>query len=121
MNTPDQVSDVEGFDWDEGNVNKNRLKHDVEKNECEEVFINKPQIIFDDEPVYFPDQKHSVDEERMRVHGATLKGRLLAMIFTVRQQRIRVISVRDQNKKERVRYKAYINSLKDNHEKTKKT
>ena len=113
MDTPDLVSDVEGFDWDEGNKEKNWIKHGVHWKESEEIF--------NDEPVYFLDQKHSVDEKRIRVHGTTSKGRLLAMIFTLRQQRVRVISVRDQNKKERVRYKAYINSLKDNHEKTKKT
>ena len=73
MDTPDLVSDVEGFDWDEGNKEKNWIKHGVHWKESEEIF--------NDEPVYFLDQKHSVDEKRIRVHGTTSKGRLLAMIF----------------------------------------
>jgi uncharacterized DUF497 family protein len=30
---------TERFDWDEGNVHKNKLKHDVDTSECEELFF----------------------------------------------------------------------------------
>ncbi len=39
-----------GFDWDEGNKQKNREKHQVEYTECEEVFFNKPLLIYEQQP-----------------------------------------------------------------------
>lgn len=86
---------LEGFDWDEGNLNKNRLKHDVEPRECEEVFVNKPLLILLDE-------EHSIAETRYKVYGVSLKGRKLALALTIRRNKIRVIMARDQSKKERV-------------------
>ncbi|MCP3933040.1 MAG: BrnT family toxin, partial [Bacteroidetes bacterium] len=47
----------EGFDWDEGNVNKNWLKHKVSPAECEQIFFNRPLVIQDD-------IKHSEVENR---------------------------------------------------------
>ena len=29
-----------GFDWDEGNINKNWIRHQVKRNESEQVFFN---------------------------------------------------------------------------------
>lgn len=37
-----------GFQWDQGNSNKNLLKHHVEDWECEQVFFNEPLLILDD-------------------------------------------------------------------------
>lgn len=82
------------FDWDKGNLHKNRLKHNVTKQECEEVFFNEPIVIFDD-PI------HSFEEKRYRVLGRTDMERTLALIFTFRTNKIRIISVRDQSRKER--------------------
>jgi uncharacterized DUF497 family protein len=44
--------------------------------------------------------KHSTNEERLHAFGKTHQGRPLALTFTVRKQQIRIISARDQNKKE---------------------
>jgi uncharacterized DUF497 family protein len=89
------LSSVEGFDWDKGNLNKNRLKHNVESAECEEVFFNKPIIILDD-------TKHSTTEEkRYRVIGISTNGRRIALAMTIRNNKIRVIMARDQSRKER--------------------
>lgn len=89
------LSKVEGFDWDEGNLNKNRLKHDVESTECEEVFFNAPIIILDD-------ASHSTTEEkRYRIIGISTNGRKIALAITVRNNKIRVIMARDQGRKER--------------------
>lgn len=89
----DGFSEIEGFEWSNGNL-EHIKKHDVSYIECEEVFFNKPLIVNDDET-------HSQTEERFRVYGRTNKNRLLEMIFTIRNNKIRVISARDQNKKER--------------------
>lgn len=83
-----------GFDWDEGNSEKNRIRHRVSKTECEEVFFNQPIIVGDDE-------KHSETEKRWYLLGKTNQGRLLFLVFTKRDELIRVISARDMNKKER--------------------
>ena len=83
-----------GFQWDEGNVDKNWIRHRVLNNGCEEVFFNKPIILADD-------PKHSQEEKRYYVLGKTNVNRWLFVAFTIRKDLIRVISARDMNKKER--------------------
>lgn len=82
------------FEWDRGNIDKNLKKHGVTNREIEEIFSNKPLKIFDD-------ISHSLLEKRFIAHGITSKKRRLIIIFTLRDQKIRIISARDQNKKER--------------------
>ena len=93
---PDTRSLV-GFDWDEGNQDKNWLKHQVSKGECEEVFFNVPLLIADD-------VKHSQTEQRYLVLGQTTSGRRLFVSFVVRADKIRIISARDMHRKERTAY-----------------
>jgi len=94
------LSKVESFSWDKGNLNKDRLKHNVEPTECEEVFFNKPIIILNDE-------KHSTEKEkRYRIIGISTKGRKLSLAITLRENKIRVIMARDQSRKERGLYEA---------------
>ena len=86
-----------GFDWDEGNVNKNWDKHRVHHLECEEIFFN--------EPIITKVEKGGVpQEERVSALGVTNEGRFLFVVFTIRRGRIRVVSARDTNKKERKIY-----------------
>lgn len=96
--------DILGFDWDEGNLQKNRLKHGVEPAECEEIFYN--------EPVFLYDKTHSLQEERYVAYGNTNEKRELTIVFTIRTGKIRIISARDQNKKERAIYKKEIHEAK---------
>lgn len=91
------LPDVLEFDWDEANVNKNREKHKVEPLESEAVFY--------DEPIFFYDEGHSQTEERYLAYGKTHEKRLLTAVFTIRSNKIRVISARDQHRKERETYK----------------
>lgn len=86
-------SKIEGLDWDKGNL-EHIKKHNVKAKECEETFFNKPFIINEDE-------SHSQKEQRFRVYGQTNKKRLLSMILTLRENKIRIISARDQSRKER--------------------
>lgn len=85
---------VEGFDWDKGNIVKNWERHRVSYTECEEVFFNSPLIAGTDE-------KHSEGEDRRYLLGKTDNERLLFVVFTIRGKKIRVISARDMNKRER--------------------
>lgn len=81
------------FDWDQGNKEKNWQKHNVTNKEAEEVFFNRPLEIFED-------TKHLQVEERFVAYGITNKRRKLTIIFTIRNDKIRIISARNQSKKE---------------------
>lgn len=86
-----------GFDWDEGNINKNWDKHRVHHLECEEIFFN--------EPIVTKVEKRGVSqEERVSALGVTNEGRCLFVVLTIRKGRIRVVSARDMNRKERKIY-----------------
>ena len=86
-----------GFQWDRGNTDKNLVKHDVQNWECEQVFFNKPLLVLDD-------SRHSVSEKRLAAFGKTDAGRFLVVIFTNRNNLIRIISARNMNKREREFY-----------------
>lgn len=90
------------FEWDSGNRNKNK-KHNVDDTEAEEVFFDNKRFIF-------KDHIHSGVEERFRFFGKTKKGRLLFVVFTIRKNRIRVISARDINRKEAHLYEKKVNN-----------
>lgn len=96
MNKLPDLANIDGFDWDSGNVQKNREKHRVVFVECEEVFQHGPVI--------FPDPEHSGVELRFLALGWTVQGRQLAVIFTIRRNKIRVISARNMSRKERRTY-----------------
>lgn len=88
-----------GFDWDAGNVAKNWEQHRVTPAECEQAFFNHPLIVA-------PDANHSAQEARFYSLGQTDRGRRLFVVFTLRRDRVRVISARDMNRTERERYHA---------------
>jgi uncharacterized protein len=87
------LENCEGFDWDEGNSNKNWHLHEVTDGECEDVFFNLPLIIASD-------KKHSGNETRVFALGRTDANRWLFIAFTIRNRLIRVISARDVTKRE---------------------
>lgn len=88
-----QLPEIIAFDWDNWNIRKSWLKHNVEPIESEQVFH--------DYPIYLADEKHSQIEKRYLVYGLTDKGRRLSIAFTFRNNKIRIISTRDQSKRER--------------------
>ena len=97
-------STLDGFEWDDGNREKNWLTHHVEWTEAEEAFVSTPILVL-------PDPKHSDDEDRLVLLGRTLADRRIVVVFTIRKNRIRVISARDMSKKER---KMYDEALEEN-------
>jgi uncharacterized protein len=98
------LSTLDGFEWDDGNREKNWFVHQVEWTEAEEAFLSSPIIVL-------PDPKHSLAENRLVLLGRTLADRRLVVVFTIRNNRIRVISARDMSKKER---KMYDEALEEN-------
>ena len=93
---------LEGFDWDNWNIHKIKDKHKVEFYECEEMFFNEDLLLL-------PDETHSTEEDRYYALGITDSGRLLFTVFTMRNNKIRIISARNMSRKDRAIY----------HEKTK--
>lgn len=91
------LSRITGFEWDKGNIDKSYEKHSITPNETEEVFI--------DENIWFQDDvDHSQDEERFTAIGKTSQKRVLFVVFTIRGAKIRIISARRANIKERREY-----------------
>jgi len=88
------------FEWDDGNIDKNWIKHGVSPAECEQMFFNQPLVVADDDI-------HSGQEDRFYALGRTDANRLLFAVFTIRKNMIRVISARDMSAKERKVYKQY--------------
>ena len=83
-----------GFDWDDGNVYKNEKKHGLNYKLIEEVFFNEPLLIVED-------FGHSYDECRCVAYGRDHKNSKIMIVFTVRDNLIRVISAREMTKKEK--------------------
>lgn len=92
-----KLSKINGFEWDKANV-EHIAKHKVIPEEAEDVF-------FDERRVVVEDLAHSTIEKRFLIIGKTKEGRILYQIFTLRGNRIRVISSRDINKREIALYK----------------
>ena len=90
---------IEGFDWDEGNSRKSADKHGVGQAEAEQVFLNEPLLLAEDE-------RHSRAEARFHALGRTDAGRPVHVTFTLRHggTKVRVISARDMSRKERSHY-----------------
>ncbi len=90
-----------GFEWDEGNSNKNWYGHRITDAECEQVFFNSPLMTA-------VDKGHSKTERRFQALGRSDSGRRLFVAFTIRKTLIRVISAREMNKTEERRYEEEI-------------
>lgn len=90
---PDPIA----FEWDRGNAQKNERKHKVTIKEAEETFENSSRFLFVDE-------RHSGRETRYGMYGRTNSGRLLSLVFTIREDFVRIITVRPMSRKERKAY-----------------
>lgn len=88
------LSEIEEFEWDEGNF-EHIKKHKVTYVDCEEIITNRPLLINED-------KTHSKLEKRFQALGQTNDGRLLFIAFTIRKNKIRIISAREQNRKEKI-------------------
>ena len=92
------IDEAVSFQWDDGNSDKNWIKHGISQTECEQVFFNVPLLVFDD-------TRHSQHEERFFALGRTDAGKGLFLVFTYRDQSlIRIISARRMTKTERYYY-----------------
>jgi len=86
-----------GFEWDDGNRDKNWRKHGVSDAECEQVFFNQPLVAK-------ADTEHSQGEDRYFALGRTDADRWLFTAFTIRHELIRIISAREMTRNEAREY-----------------
>lgn len=87
------------FHWDIGNKTKSVQKHGITCEEAESVFQQIESIRVLGEQI-----SPEVDEPRYGILGLTTTGKFIFLSFTMRGTGIRIISVREMNKKERTLY-----------------
>ncbi|MDF5721735.1 MAG: BrnT family toxin [Rhizonema sp. PD37] len=88
------------FEWDNQKARLNLKKHNIDFEEAKAVFRDPLAYIFDD-------QWHSIGEKREIIIGHDDQNRLLLVVFTERNQIIRIISARLATKKEHQDYEEY--------------
>jgi uncharacterized DUF497 family protein len=87
------------FEWDTKKGESNVNKHGVSFEEASTVFGDQLSLTIDD-PL------HTMTEVRMVQIGMSHKNRLLVVVFTERENNIRIISARNATKKERKYYES---------------
>jgi len=92
---------IKGFEWDKGNIDKSYQKHGITPTQSEEVFLDENLRVI-------RDIKHSQKEARFIALGRDFEKRFLFVVFTFRGDKIRIISARPMNKKERREYEKKI-------------
>ena len=86
------------FEWDSGKAAINLKKHGISFSETLSVFSDPLELTISD-----PD--HSLDEYRFLSIGKSIKGRLLIVSYTERENdRIRVINSREATRLEKKQY-----------------
>jgi uncharacterized DUF497 family protein len=85
------------FEWDEVKAKENLMKHKVPFDEGKTVF-NAPFLLT------YPDVDNSKTEERYVNIGVSAKARILVLIHTERQGKIRIIGCRKATVRERRDY-----------------
>jgi uncharacterized DUF497 family protein len=85
------------FEWDEVKARQNFRKHNVLFDEGKTIF-NDPFLLT------YPDMDSPQTEERCINIGLSAKGRILVLIHTERQGKIRIISCRKAKSRERRHY-----------------
>ncbi len=95
------------FQWDEGNEQKSLQKHNISVDEIESVFLLRKTVLLgiQMEPV--------VSELRFGILGQSKRGRILSIVFTLRDEKVRPISGRLASRKERVLYEKVYQALED--------
>jgi uncharacterized DUF497 family protein len=85
------------FEWDNKKATSNLKKHGVSFEEAMSCFYDPLQIAFED-----PDTIAKEQREILVAHSA--RGKVLLVVYTVRDQKIRIISARKVTKQEEKNY-----------------
>lgn len=85
------------FDWHDNKAEANKAKHGVGFEEAKEVF-------YDSNATILPDDEHSLEEQRMKIYGATSKRLLTVIYVEIIDDYIWIISAREMTKREKRLY-----------------
>jgi uncharacterized protein len=85
------------FEWESEKAAGNRQKHGVTFEEASSAFDDPNRRLEYDE-------RHTFREDRWLLLGISVRGRLLVVIYTKRNETIRIISARRANQTETRRY-----------------
>jgi len=89
------------FEWNPNKAASNLNKHGVTFDEATTVFQDTLSLTIDD-PL------HSADEERLIIIGMSHKNRILVVIHTEREDKVRMISARNATNHERRYYESNV-------------
>jgi uncharacterized DUF497 family protein len=81
------------FEWDENKNQANRQKHKISFESAQYIFLDPNAK-----------QKFDRDEDRRHIIGKVLNIVVVLVVYTERNGKIRIISARRANKKERILY-----------------
>ncbi len=88
------------FEWNTQKAQQNLRKHGVSFEEASTAFGDPFSLTIDD-PL------HSEDEDRFVLIGVSNRNRLLVVVHTYRNDKIRLISARKATKREEKQYESY--------------
>ena len=93
------------FDWDSGNIEKNENKHGITPKEVEDIF-KYGEILPLGKQV-----RPVVKEDRFGIIGMTKEEKILCIVFTFRDNKVRPISARTASQKERRLYAKNVRQI----------
>ena len=85
------------FEWDSNKARTNVLKHNVSFEEATTVFADERSLTIEN-PI------RSIGERRFITMGTSVGKRIVVVVHTERNGRIRIISARQASRKERKQY-----------------
>ncbi|GGK34118.1 membrane protein [Salinarimonas ramus] len=81
------------FDWDDAKAASNEVKHGISFDVASEVFLDPRRLDL-------PDDRFAYGEPR-RICFGRVRGVVLAVVYTIRADAVRIISARKASQKER--------------------
>ena len=84
------------FEWDENKNKTNQEKHGIDFKDAKSVFK-------DDNSKVSPDLRQDYGESRWKIFGKIF-GSIISVIYTMRDEVVRIISARKASRKERDEY-----------------
>lgn len=91
-----------GFEWDEEKNNTNLEKHRISFESAKNVFLDRKRL-------NVPDNRKDYGEQRWNTIG-NINGIIVHVSYTVRENRLRLISARKASKREQEYYDACQNN-----------
>lgn len=85
------------FEWDEDKEKSNFRKHKI-------MFAEGESVFYDPHSLTISDPDHSIEEQRFIDIGTSNRNQILVVVYTERENKIRIISVRKATKAERKMY-----------------